>query len=460
MKSRITKLAAAAVIIVAVLIIIHELGGSVESVAFADVVRPILAVETGRFKMTIDVVSSGLDWIDHKGEPTQTIEIMFAGPGRTRWNVPTGEVLVANMHEGKVMILSPAKKQAAVMQVCPPGVIPRHNRFNKLFELRRLIQYALESEDESVEFLGEQKINGVTAIGYRITGHGDITIWANAKTKLPIQIEQSIGAETVIINDITYDIGLEESLFSVEPPKGYSVADPGEDKQPSFVVRGTVTDAVTGEPIAGAKVSDDQYAGGRQGAITDSEGKYRYLTWPEEHSIKVEAQGYKPQRKGITGLFHAETEDEKVIDFALERGYTTLKLVNSCEPVYGSTNPSPEQKANAEVRRFGSVIVLLPEKEKLYRELHADVWPEVIAALKKANVQNFNIFLLELEGKKYLFSYLEYAGDDLYQDFAGIADDPTVREKWDPITDACEKRLPGTPKGEQWKSLEMLMHLP
>jgi hypothetical protein len=205
------------------------------------------------------------------------------------------------------------------MQVCPPGVIPRHNRFNKVLELRRLIQYALETEDDSVEYLGEQQINGNTAIGYHITGHGDITIWANAKTKLPIQIEQSMGAETAIINDITYDIELEDSLFSVEPPKGYSVADPEEDKQPSFVVRGTVTDAVTGEPIAGAKVSDDQYAGGRQGAITDSEGKYRYLTWPEEHSIKVEAHGYKAQHKVITGLFHAETENEKVLNFALEQ---------------------------------------------------------------------------------------------------------------------------------------------
>jgi hypothetical protein len=189
-----------------------------------------------------------------------------------------------------------------------------------VFELRRLIQYALETEDDSVEYLGEQQINGNTAIGYHITGHGDITIWANAKTKLPIQIEQSMGAETAIVNDITYDIELEDSLFSVEPPKGYSVANPEEDKQPSFVVRGTVTDAATGEPIAGVKVSDDGYGPEPyKSAITDSEGRYRYLTWPEEHRIKAEVSGYKPQHKGLTGLFHAETEDEKIIDFALEQ---------------------------------------------------------------------------------------------------------------------------------------------
>ena len=141
-------------------------------------------------------------------------------------------------------------------------------------------------------------------------------------------------------------------------------------------------------------------------------------------------------------------------------GYTTSKLANSIEPIYGPTNPSPKQKANAEVKRFGSVIELLPEKEQLYRELHAEVWPEVVASLKKANFQNFNIFLLELGGKKYLFSYVEYTGNDLYKDFARVADNPIVCDKWDPMTDACEKRLPGTPKGEQWKSLETLMHIP
>ena len=319
MRTKITKFAAAAVIIIAVLIGINSFLGTGASVAFADIVQPLLDVESGSFKMTINVVSSGLDWINCGDEPVQTIDVVFAGPSRTRWDVPTGEVLVANMQYGKVMILVPDKMQAAVMQVSPPGVIQRHNRFNKVLELRRLIQYALENEDDSVEYLGEQNINGATAVGYHITGHGDITIWADPETKLPIQIEQSMGSETAIVNDITYGIEPEESLFSVKPPKGYSVADPMEDKQPGFVVRGTVTDAVTGEPIAGVKVSDDEYAGGRQGAITDSEGKYRYLTWPEEHSIKAEAQGYKPQHKGLTGLFHAETEDEKVIDFVLER---------------------------------------------------------------------------------------------------------------------------------------------
>lgn len=324
MKSKITKPAVAAVIIMAVLIGIYYFGGPIDgtSVAFADVVQPLLTAETGTFKMTVDVAASGLEWINYGNEPVQTIDVMFAGPDRTRWNIPTGEVLVANMQEGKVMILMPAKKEAKVMQVGPPGLIQRHNRFNKLLALRPLIEYALETEDESVEFLGERKIEGCTVIGYYVPGpehHGDITIWADSDTKLPVKIEQSMGMETAVISEIVYNVELDESLFSVQPPEEYSSPAPEEDKEPKFVVTGTVTDATTGQPIVGAKVSDDGYGPKPyKGATTDSEGKYSYRTWPEEHHIRAEAPGYKPQRKGITGLFHVENEDEKVIDFALE----------------------------------------------------------------------------------------------------------------------------------------------
>ncbi|MCF7955567.1 MAG: L-rhamnose mutarotase [Phycisphaerae bacterium] len=133
---------------------------------------------------------------------------------------------------------------------------------------------------------------------------------------------------------------------------------------------------------------------------------------------------------------------------------------SSVKAVYGTTNPTADQKAGAKVKRFASVIELLPEKEQSYRRLHADVWPKVVTAVKKANIQNYSIFMTELAGKKYLFSYLEYAGDDLEKDFAQLKENPTIRDKWWPITDACQKRLPDAPKGEQWKPIEMLMHIP
>jgi hypothetical protein len=100
---------------------------------------------------------------------------------------------------------------------------------------------------------------------------------------------------------------------------------------PELVITGTVTDADTGRPIAGAKVSDDEY--GPQpawenirpgdcapwGAVTDTNGAYRYLTWPEHHGIKAEAAGYKTQRKTLyKGHLVLHTKSEEIIDFALQ----------------------------------------------------------------------------------------------------------------------------------------------
>lgn len=127
------------------------------------------------------------------------------------------------------------------------------------------------------------------------------------------------------------------------------------------------------------------------------------------------------------------------------------------EPVYGPTNPEPAAAEPGDVTRYASIIGLKPGMEEKYRELHADVWPQVRAAIHEANIRNYSIWIAEIDGEKYLFSYFEYTGDDPKADFAKMAEDPTTREKWWPITDAAQRRLPGTPEGQQWKRLERLM---
>jgi len=86
---------------------------------------------------------------------------------------------------------------------------------------------------------------------------------------------------------------------------------------PEFVIKGTVTDAQTGKPIAGAKVGDEKYSGDTQFTHTDANGNYSYKTWSEEHTIFVQADGYQKQIKGFhTRLFPLDLfEKEKVIDF-------------------------------------------------------------------------------------------------------------------------------------------------
>lgn len=80
---------------------------------------------------------------------------------------------------------------------------------------------------------------------------------------------------------------------------------------------GVVKDSVTGEPVTGATVTDDNY-GSRppRGGTTDARGQYRYTTWPEEHNVVAQAPGYEPQRLALTTSFLG-TDTQKVLDFSL-----------------------------------------------------------------------------------------------------------------------------------------------
>jgi len=88
--------------------------------------------------------------------------------------------------------------------------------------------------------------------------------------------------------------------------------------EPGLAVTGIVRDAESGRAIAGARVADDDYGPepGRE-AVTDAAGRYRYLTWDEEHFIVVSADGYAPQRRILLPDRSARKRGQAIVDFAL-----------------------------------------------------------------------------------------------------------------------------------------------
>lgn len=106
------------------------------------------------------------------------------------------------------------------------------------------------------------------------------------------------------------------------------------------------------------------------------------------------------------------------------------------------------------MQRYAAVVALRPEHEAEYRRLHADAWPEVLAALTRSHVHNYSIFLHD----DMLFQYLEYHGDDYEADMARIAEDETT-QRWWTLTDPMQRKLSDDPAAPQWTPLEEVFHL-
>jgi L-rhamnose mutarotase len=120
--------------------------------------------------------------------------------------------------------------------------------------------------------------------------------------------------------------------------------------------------------------------------------------------------------------------------------------------------PAADEPARRPVR-YGSVIGLRAEKLDEYKKLHAAVWPKVVEAMREANIRNFSIYLHKLpDGKYYLFSYMEYVGDDFEGDMKRMAANPE-NQRWWKLTDPCQEPLPDRKPGEWWVPMEEVCHL-
>jgi len=104
-------------------------------------------------------------------------------------------------------------------------------------------------------------------------------------------------------------------------------------------------------------------------------------------------------------------------------------------------------------------IIILPEANLAeYRRLHAAVWPEVIAAIRRNHLRNYSIYLRQLpDGRHYLFSYFEYTGTNFAADMAAMAADP-VTQAWWKLCKPLQEPLPDRAEGEWWASAEEVFH--
>lgn len=137
----------------------------------------------------------------------------------------------------------------------------------------------------------------------------------------------------------------------------------------------------------------------------------------------------------------------------------------ACQPPAGKKGAATTNHMEAEpvaattkVQRFGMVTGLKPEKLAYYKALHAAAWPGVLKKIAACNIRNYSIYLKDIGGKLYLFSYFEYTGSDFTADMNKMAAD-SVTQRWWKETAPTQIPLPdAAAKGETWSLMEEVFH--
>jgi len=208
MKSPITKMAAAAVIIIAVLFGISQLVGpiSVTTVTFADVVEPILNARTVIFDFVVG---------DEETSPVMHEIVVGTRIRRTISNLPNMTSII-DLESAKILALDTEAKTAVYIDI--KGSLQEKTRGYIEF-VRKVLMELKDSPD--VEELGEQEIEGQKAVGFAGPNE-EVKIWANPKTAVPIRVELRLGQLFVILKNFKFDVPVDDSLVSMDVPPGYT----------------------------------------------------------------------------------------------------------------------------------------------------------------------------------------------------------------------------------------------
>ena len=227
MRSKISKLEVAAVIVIDVLIGVEFIGGpSTTGIAFAEVLEHI-----NSFGYTFDLTTVA----DKKA--FDTVQAMVLEPGKMRIDATVGLggiSTILDVAEGKSMILFHQFKTAQIQEM--PTMLKDYGAEGILFLCTESIGNLWDMQDGTEMQLGEKEIDGQTVIGFKVMQQGqyfrsETTIWADVQTAVPVLVEmimfplddfqKSIG---FIMNNFDLEAQLNKDLFGLKVPSGYTLA--------------------------------------------------------------------------------------------------------------------------------------------------------------------------------------------------------------------------------------------
>jgi hypothetical protein len=225
-------LSAAAVIVAASLVAFFVwTGGHSGGLAIADVLKSITA-KTAKFTITarMEPQPAGMP-------PEQTMHILVM-ENLVRQELPGGIHQVMDFKSSRSVTIIPQQKKVMVMKMTGLPQEAKGQMSNDFFgELRRRIEELRGSGPKDVEWLGEKDFDGRPARGFHKHVEGmDITVWADAETCLPVQMEMRYGGGAqqyfVTMSNFELDMPLDPALFSMAVPEGYTVEERSMDISP------------------------------------------------------------------------------------------------------------------------------------------------------------------------------------------------------------------------------------
>ncbi len=261
MRSRVSRLSAAGILILAIGGIAAWFHAGGATPAYAGFIETILNAKTVTFRTTAEV----------EGQKVTGKVMVIASRQRVRLeqDLPNEQKVVTISDENGSLVLRPAEKLALVTTVAN---VPREKRPQALFfALQSRLAEARDQPDWIRESLGEKVVDGRRLAGYRLAGRGMICdLWGDPKTGSPVRIESSSpgnpNAKPSIWSDLVFDVELDESLFSLEPPAGYQVQKLTADETAVAAASGEPSIGITPIPALPSQVLDpdlnDQVAGG------------------------------------------------------------------------------------------------------------------------------------------------------------------------------------------------------
>lgn len=215
MSRPVPRFAAAVLIAASLCAVILSLFGTPSATAFAQMANSIIKAQTARYTVVLEV----------KDQPKQAFQALDIGPGRHRQELPNGQVQIIDSNAGRMTILTPSLKTALVFNLAD---VPTEKKPANFFDqLRTSLLAAAGDAARNMEPLGKKQIDGRETMGFRLKMPDyEASMWGDQKTGRPMLVEMTFvllpDTKVTLIN-FEFDVELDEVLFAVKPPDGYSV---------------------------------------------------------------------------------------------------------------------------------------------------------------------------------------------------------------------------------------------